>query len=129
MISSISFIITMRNITFRITIFNLYLLPLIKLTINRHLLISTIFRNRANPFVTTNILCHLHIVIICISSFHRLNGSIKLGIILIYKIKRILTAQKISGTRRFRSWGLARFIFSCRPLIPIIQIEKLRILF
>src|SRR5690625_4103541 len=74
-------------------------------------------RNRSHSFVLSDILSHLHIIIISISTFHRLNSPVKLRIVLSYKTKWIVPSQP----------GSSFIIFSSRPLIPLIDIYELRI--
>jgi len=115
-----------------IAVFNFYPVPVIKFPINFYLLISVVFRDGPNSLVAANVLGHLHIIIIGIAAFHGVNTPVKFSIVLIHKNEGVVSPEPwhgfFSGAKGDASFAIGK-IFTRRPLIPVIDVEKFGICF
>ena len=78
-----------------------------------------------DSFITSNVLYHLHIIVVCIAAFHGLDAAVKLGIVLVNEIEGILSAQE--GCRTwycFAAGSKARTVFACSPFVPVVDVDK-----
>ena len=100
---------------------NLDARPIRKISVDFDWVQANQLRERADTFIAANVLGHLHIIIVRISVFHRLNTAIELGIVLVHEEVGAVPAHELDC-------GLAqRRVFARNPFVPVVDIEKLRV--
>ena len=83
----------MEHISPRVSVLDLNGIPVREISIDRDFTDAPVLRNRSHSLIATDVLRHLHVVVVRVATLHRLNRAVELCIILVYEDERILAAK------------------------------------
>ena len=107
----------MEHVAFGVAVHDIDPVPISERPVNRHFMNMPVHRNRARSLVAADVLRHLHVVVVGVATFHRLDSPVELGVVLVHEHERILAAKPHHIS----------IVLSGGPLIPVIQVKELRI--
>ena len=127
MVAAIAVIVAVRHVALGVIVCDLHAVPVVKLAVYHHGLGSMIFRYGAHALVAAYVLCHLHIVVVGVAALHWRDCAVELGVVLVHEIEWVFTAKEFSWSACHSVRELARCVAACCPLVPVIEIDKLRV--
>ena len=109
--------IAMGSVAPGIAVLDLNLCPVSKVTVDRHAVVALVLRNRTYSLVATDVLSHLHVVVVSVATLHRRDCPVELGIVLIHEHERVLPSQPSDLT----------VVLAGSPFVPVIEVDELRV--
>ena len=109
----------MEGVSPCIPIFCEFFSPIIEMSVNFHGVKSFLDRYWSDTFIPADVLSHLHIIIVGITTLHWAHRPVEFRIVLIDKPEMTISPQPGCGAVSIQ------LIFSGCPFIPVIDVEKL----
>ena len=126
--SGISVMVAVVCVAFRVEIIRLHVFPFVRYAVRLRLSQSAVPRYFPHAFIFSDVLYHLHVVVVGVLSLHGLYGPVELGVVLIDEIKRVvLASEECCWSRQFRARCLAYAVFPRRPFVPVVQVYEVRV--
>ena len=118
MYSRVTFGVAVEDVAFGVAVFGGSLRPVVEPAVDFGLYVAGQFRDRTDSFVTTDVLRHLHVVVIRVSAFHRLDAPVEFHVVLIDEKERAVAVQPDGGL------AFSRMVFSGGPFVPVVDIQE-----